>query len=53
MITYATDSPEPLRAAVNAAVDYVRCFAPTPATPDREPHRGAPPNPNQRDAFRN
>ena len=30
MITYATGSPEPLRAAVNAAVDYVRSFAPPP-----------------------
>jgi TetR/AcrR family transcriptional regulator, transcriptional repressor for nem operon len=29
MITYATGSPEPLRTAVNAAVDYVRSFAPT------------------------
>jgi len=28
MITYATGSAEPLRAAVNAAVDYVRSFAP-------------------------
>jgi len=30
MITYATGSPEPLRAAVIAAVDYVRSFAPPP-----------------------
>jgi hypothetical protein len=30
MVTYATGSPEPLRAAVNAAVDYVRSFAPAP-----------------------
>jgi TetR/AcrR family transcriptional repressor of nem operon len=30
MVTYITDSPEPLRAAVNAAVEYVRSFAPTP-----------------------
>jgi TetR/AcrR family transcriptional regulator, transcriptional repressor for nem operon len=29
MLTYITDSPEPLRAAVNAAVEYVRSFAPT------------------------
>ena len=29
MLTYITDDPEPLRAAVNAAVDYVRSFAPT------------------------
>ena len=26
MLTYATGSPEPLRTAVNAAVDYVRSF---------------------------
>lgn len=30
MITHATGSPEPLRAALNAAVDYVRSFAPAP-----------------------
>jgi AcrR family transcriptional regulator len=30
MITYATGDPEPLRVAINAAVDYVRCFAPAP-----------------------
>jgi TetR/AcrR family transcriptional regulator, transcriptional repressor for nem operon len=29
MVTYITDSPEPLRTAVNAAVEYVRSFAPT------------------------
>lgn len=29
LVTYITDSPEPLRAAVNAAVEYVRSFAPT------------------------
>ena len=28
MLTYLTDSPEPLRASVNAAVEYVRSFAP-------------------------
>jgi len=28
MLTYAADSPEPLRVAVYAAVDYVRSFAP-------------------------
>ena len=28
LVTYATDDPEPLRAALNAAVDYVRSFAP-------------------------
>ncbi|OBI89350.1 TetR/AcrR family transcriptional regulator [Mycobacterium sp. 1245805.9] len=27
MVTYATGDPEPMRAAVNAAVDYVRSFA--------------------------
>ena len=27
MLTYITDNPEPLRAAVNAAVDYVRSFS--------------------------
>jgi TetR/AcrR family transcriptional repressor of nem operon len=30
MLTYATDDPEPLRAALNAAVEYVRSFAPAP-----------------------
>jgi AcrR family transcriptional regulator len=30
MITYATGDPEPMRAAINAAVDYVRSFAPHP-----------------------
>ncbi|MGH3632871.1 TetR/AcrR family transcriptional regulator [Mycobacterium sp.] len=31
LLTYATDNPEPLCAALNAAVDYVRSFAsPTP-----------------------
>jgi AcrR family transcriptional regulator len=30
LITFATGSAEPLRAAVNAAVDYVRSFAPPP-----------------------
>ncbi|MGH3967490.1 MAG: TetR/AcrR family transcriptional regulator [Mycobacterium sp.] len=30
LVTYATDSPEPLRAALNAAVEYVRSFAPPP-----------------------
>lgn len=29
LVTHITDSPEPLRAAVNAAVEYVRSFAPT------------------------
>jgi TetR/AcrR family transcriptional regulator, transcriptional repressor for nem operon len=31
MVTYITDSPEPLREAVNAAVEYVRSFAPSSA----------------------
>jgi AcrR family transcriptional regulator len=30
MLTYITDNPEPLRTALNAAVDYVRSFAPAP-----------------------
>ena len=34
MVTYCTDSAEPLRAAVNAAVDYVRSFA-APLKPRR------------------
>jgi AcrR family transcriptional regulator len=33
MLTYALDDPAPLRAAVNAAVEYVRCFAPAPKSP--------------------
>jgi AcrR family transcriptional regulator len=32
MLTYATGDSEPLRVAVNAAVDYVRSFAPGPAS---------------------
>jgi AcrR family transcriptional regulator len=39
MITYATGDPEPMRAAVNAAVDYVRSFAARPVTRKR---RSAP-----------
>ena len=31
MLTHATNDPQPLRVAVNAAVDYVRSFAPSPA----------------------
>jgi TetR/AcrR family transcriptional repressor of nem operon len=38
LITYATDDREPLRAALNAAVDYVRSFAPAP-TPRRSARR--------------
>src|ERR1700733_5682418 len=34
MLTHATDDAEPLRVAVNAAVDYVRSFA-TPPKPRR------------------
>ncbi len=30
LVTYATDNPELLRAALNAAVEYVRSFAPRP-----------------------
>ncbi|WP_077087633.1 TetR/AcrR family transcriptional regulator [Mycobacterium rhizamassiliense] len=33
MVTHATGDAEPLRVAVNAAVDYVRSFAPAPARP--------------------
>ncbi len=33
MVTHATGDPEPLRAAVNAAVDYVRSFAAPPPPP--------------------
>jgi AcrR family transcriptional regulator len=36
-ITYATGSPEPLRSAVTAAVDYVRSFA--PARKPRQPRK--------------
>jgi AcrR family transcriptional regulator len=39
MITYATGDPEPMRGAVNAAVDYVRSFAARPVTRKR---RSAP-----------
>jgi AcrR family transcriptional regulator len=39
MITYATGDPEPMRAAINAAVDYVRSFAARPVTRKR---RSAP-----------
>ena len=31
MLTHATNDPQPLRFAVNAAVEYVRSFAPAPA----------------------
>ncbi|OBG33539.1 TetR family transcriptional regulator [Mycobacterium alsense] len=37
LVTFATGDPEPLRAAVNAAVDYVRSFAPAPP-----PRKGRP-----------
>jgi TetR/AcrR family transcriptional regulator, transcriptional repressor for nem operon len=30
MVTYATGSAEPMRAAVDAGIDYVRSFAPPP-----------------------
>lgn len=39
MITYVTGDPEPLRVALNAAVDYVRSFAPTAKT--RGPRTGS------------
>ncbi|HWT48643.1 MAG TPA: TetR family transcriptional regulator [Mycobacterium sp.] len=43
MITYATGDPEPLRVAVNAAVDYVRFFAAHP-----EPRKRRSPSPRRR-----
>ncbi len=39
MITYATNSSEPLRAALNGAVDYVSSFAPGWQPPSRRPAR--------------
>jgi TetR/AcrR family transcriptional regulator, transcriptional repressor for nem operon len=45
LITYATGGPEPLRVAVNAAVDYVRSFAPVPKSRrSRTPSRRKPKN---------
>lgn len=46
MLTYATGDPEPLRAPVNAAVDYVRAFM-THARKSRSapPRRRARPEP--------
>ncbi|MBV9089265.1 MAG: hypothetical protein JO044_05060 [Mycobacteriaceae bacterium] len=38
LVSYATDSPEPLCAAVNAAVDYVRSSAPAPTAPQIANH---------------
>jgi hypothetical protein len=46
MITYATGDAEPLRVAVNAAVDYVRSFAARPVPRKRRsppPRRTAQP----------
>ncbi|MEB4207795.1 TetR/AcrR family transcriptional regulator [Mycobacterium sp. 94-17] len=40
MLTHVTGDPQPLRAAVNAAVDYVRSFAPHPSSRKNRP---APP----------
>jgi TetR/AcrR family transcriptional regulator, transcriptional repressor for nem operon len=38
MLTFATGSPEPIRAALHAAIDYVRSFAPAkPRTARRKP----------------
>lgn len=34
MLTHVTNDPQPLRAAVNAAVDYVRSFAVQPRSPE-------------------
>ena len=45
LLTYATDNPEPLRAALNAAVEYVRSFAPAPKhrrSPARSTRRKPP-----------
>jgi AcrR family transcriptional regulator len=39
MVTHATGDPDPLRSAVNAAVDYVRSFCPTSPAP-RKRRRG-------------
>jgi AcrR family transcriptional regulator len=40
MITHATREAEPLRVAVNAAVDYVRSFAPQPKARSSRSRRG-------------
>jgi hypothetical protein len=40
MLTYTMDDPEPLRAALNSAVEYVRSFAPAP-TRRRSPARSS------------
>jgi TetR/AcrR family transcriptional repressor of nem operon len=39
LLTFITDDPEPLRAALTAAVDYVRSFATTPTHPRSTPTR--------------
>ena len=39
MVTHATGDAEPLRAALNAAVDYVRSFAPKSKTRDKRSRR--------------
>lgn len=39
MLTHATGDPQPLRAAVNAAVDYVRSFASPKMRANRSPRR--------------
>jgi len=39
LVTHATGDPEPLRVAVNAAVDYVRSFAPQPGPRKRRTRR--------------
>jgi TetR/AcrR family transcriptional regulator, transcriptional repressor for nem operon len=44
LVTYLTDSSEPLRAAVNAAVEYVRSFASTSTA--RKPRAAARRKPN-------
>lgn len=49
MLTYATGDPEPLCAAVNAAVEYVRCFTAPPAARRNSSVRrgGANPEPSK------
>lgn len=47
MVTYITGDPDPLRTAINGAVDYVRSFAPAPLRgtrtgPARRNSRGRP-----------
>jgi hypothetical protein len=41
LLTFITDDPEPLRAALTAAVDYVRSFAATPKRRKSGPRKRA------------